>query len=525
MTKLLSINLVFFITVLAATQLFAADDGKGKGKKGDKGKPAAAATQKGQNLPWQQNQNQTRPTPDNHRPDQVLNAIPDDCKEILGGAPYRSLAKALSQLAQERDFTRVLQGMGLVVTNVSWQDTGRHYGSSGGNNISDVRLAAITFNREGKVEPITQPIIRLDNFEDKSVDIKMSEVTVPVGNAWGVPLFGVSLRDYLEGISMFTTYGERFKGSLYAERDSEVLVSAQASMMPVPANGEAHFVPAIYNYQSTKEHPAVLVIMVSNRGTTMTVIDNERDKLPAGELSGSGQMLFHNENGLKKPFVLESRKDVAATKKGRDRIQKLEESGQDIAGQSGANQVMMIQVPLRHPEMRRYAMTYGLESFSADAMPKMRSAATSFGARGLDEGVVDVAKYDLGKFEETNGRNDLERDPNVPIRIDVVRYMATDTAELTGQEATELPEQLRGVFEAGKNLGSLVTGFSGHRITRNYEPWRNRWWNRIVFPYIPPHYRTNPWVFLEERFGPGWKYRFASADAAEITVRSLELQK
>lgn len=66
--------------------------------------------------------------------------------------------------------------------------------------------------------------------------------------------------------------------NLLAERDTHVLVSAQAAFLPVPQQGIAEFNPVIFNYQSYAANPAVLAIVVTAEGTSATIIDNERDR-------------------------------------------------------------------------------------------------------------------------------------------------------------------------------------------------------------------------------------------------------
>ena len=58
------------------------------------------------------------------------------------------------------------------------------------------------------------------------------------------------------------------------------LVSAQATFLPVPREGQATFWPVIFNYQSSRKNPAVLTLLVTRQGTSMTVVDNVRDTLP-----------------------------------------------------------------------------------------------------------------------------------------------------------------------------------------------------------------------------------------------------
>lgn len=463
-------------------------------------------------LPWNQKTQEPvseqpnkigRPTPD--RPDTSL-----VCEKALSSPEYISVVSELATLDRNRSVSAFLMGLGLDISMVSWQDTGRHRNSAGGSNISDARLIALTATERGQIQTHVMPIIRLPNFEDKTVDVDLSEVTIPMGNAWGVKPFGVSLKTVLERLSTFTSFEEPIE-SLYLERDSQVLVSAQTSVLPVPSKGQAYFVPSLYNYSSSAGNPATLVLLVSNRGTSVTVLENNRDKIQSGE---SGQIIYHNDNGEKKPFVLERLKDVASTQEGKERLEELSKSGQSIAGQASVNQVLMIQVPLVHWQNR-----LTVPFFSLASMDGLESAQRRSIPKGLDTGVVDVAKFGVGKYIELNGLKGLKRDPTLPIRIDVVRYMASDTANLSEDEMRRIPEELRGIYEAGKNLGSLVTADNRTRITRNYQPWTMPWWSKVVIGYFPlPIGYRDYQSYFAERFGDSWIYRFSSEEAAVTTM-------
>lgn len=74
---------------------------------------------------------------------------------------------------------------------------------------------------------------------------------------------------------------------LLATRDSHVLVSAQACFLPIPKGEEAVFNPVIFNYQSEAGNPAVLAILVTREGTSMTIVDNTRDAVQTAALTVS----------------------------------------------------------------------------------------------------------------------------------------------------------------------------------------------------------------------------------------------
>ena len=124
-------------------------------------------------------------------------------------------------------------------------------------------------------------------------------------------------------------------GSLLAKRDSHVLVSAQATLLPIAKEGTATFWPVIFNYQSTKKNPAVLVLLVTRQGTSMTIVDNARDSVGA---ESWGQRLFFNAGGQRAPLTAE-------------RLSAVQASGVTSNGESAeslgddANLLMIVQVP------------------------------------------------------------------------------------------------------------------------------------------------------------------------------------
>src|SRR5207237_2825852 len=104
--------------------------------------------------------------------------------------------------------------------------------------------------------------------------------------------------DFLDHPDDFLHNPESWPGNdhtLLSDRDSHVLASAQACFLPVPQEGKATFNPVLFNYQSVSGDPAVLTILATREGTSVTVIDNKRDAFHAGR--SWGQRLFFNQNG------------------------------------------------------------------------------------------------------------------------------------------------------------------------------------------------------------------------------------
>ncbi len=132
------------------------------------------------------------------------------------------------------------------------------------------------------------------------------------------------------------------RSSLLAERDSHVLVSAQAAFLPVPELGKAEFNPVIFNYQSYQGDPAVLTIVATREGTSATIIDNVRDAFPTG--FSWGQRLFFNQDGERASYTGERLSDFTSQRgpSGSDAPQ--------AGSESGMNMVLIIQVPLKQKE-------------------------------------------------------------------------------------------------------------------------------------------------------------------------------
>ncbi len=190
---------------------------------------------------------------------------------------------------------RLAAKYGLEILNVTWEDTGRYYGSAVGPNISDVTLQVSHPDSQSRGQALAlMPVIRYPNFSDLTADIRLEDFYLLVGNEKGGDLQRVSLKEYLGNIRAYLTDGGSWAGresSLLAPRDSHVLVSAQAAFLPIPQGGKASFNPVIFNYQSYAGDPAVLTIVATREGTSATVIDNTARRLPQRLFLGPAAVL------------------------------------------------------------------------------------------------------------------------------------------------------------------------------------------------------------------------------------------
>jgi hypothetical protein len=382
---------------------------------------------------------------------------------------YHGMVKRVAGMVDSESAYTMAQAQGLQILNVLWEDTGRWEGSSVGPNISDVTIEVEGFRNGKRHSTYLMPVMRHDNFTDKTADVKMDNILIPVGNQHGGQLELISLKELLENPGQYLSDADKGKikgDSLYAaKRDSHVLVSAQHAFLPVPKEGQATFWPVIFNYQSTKKNPAVLTILVTRQGTSMTIIDNVRDTVGGG---GSwGQRLYFNQDGKKAPLIAERLKDVQASGKTANG-----DDAQNLGADS--NVLMLIQVPLKYKAPRYYGYGGGVAAESGGAMPPPPPAAKSAAAptdadrsRGSD---VDVAVLGHGPtdgpYTELDGLT-VQRDTRFPVRVTLQFYQATSNGVVSRDNMKSMAAQIKKVYAKGDYVGSLVvpTGADRKRPT------------------------------------------------------------
>lgn len=361
---------------------------------------------------------------------------------------------------------------GLDIVDLTWEDTGRYKGSCVGPNISDM---TIQVNDGGKVT--CMPVIRHPNFGDKTADVCIDDVFIRVGNESGGPMSRVSLRYYLRELRKFLTKPSSWAGSetsLLAPREKDVLVSAQACFLPVPASGQATFNPVLFNYQSYKGAPAVLAIVVTREGTSATIIDNQRDAFGAG--AAWGQRLFFNQNGERASFTGTRLTEFAAA--GGDATDRVDSV--DAARAAGLSCVMLIQVPLVQPQLARRSAPMMCAAMPAPAAGRAKACAED--AAGIDDAVIGHGDVE-GPFTEIDGLA-IKRDARFPIRVTIQFYKATDTGAVSSAEMKAFADQISSVYADAKAVGSLVCDPDTGRSTEwddggagKQEP--ADWWQRF----------------------------------------------
>jgi hypothetical protein len=359
--------------------------------------------------------------------------------------PYENVIARVAGMVSDAEANRLASRHGLRVLNVLWEDTGRWQGSSVGPNISDVTIE-VASKEGGRHRRWLMPVIRFPNFSDRTADVRLDRFFVRVGNEReGGRERVVSLRELLAHPTRYMSHPEKGAirgGTLLAERDTHALVSAQAAFLPVPRGGKATFHPVIFNYQSFARNPAVLAILVTRQGTSMTIVDNARDSVGGRSW---GQRLFFNAAGKRAPLTAERLSDVkerGSTSNG--------ESARSLG--ADANLLMLVQVPLQVKRQRRFfsMMPAGAVAESAP----MSKARRSGGRSDMETAVLGHGDAE-GPYTELDGLT-IERDPRFPVRVTVQLYQATSDARIGEENMDRLARQLSAVYEKGDHVGSLV---------------------------------------------------------------------
>jgi hypothetical protein len=376
---------------------------------------------------------------------------------------YAQVVQKVAAMTENERATRLVNRAGLQLLNVLWEDTGRWEGSAVGPNISDVTIEVQMDGPNGQTQTALMPVMRHDDFTDKTGDVRMDRLMIPVGNQKkDGQLSFISLRDFLASPGSYMTLpnkGSIKGGSLLARRDRHALVSAQATFLPVPQQGKATFWPVIFNYQSTRKNPAVLTLLVTRQGTSATIIDNARDSL--GDATW-GQRLFFNKSGQRTPLTAERLSDVKASG-----VTMNGESAQSLG--DDANLLMLVQVPLKYraPIARKVAAPLQLDMLANDKPAAAAPAGNGTMKREAQaKSDVEVAVLghgpELGPYTELDGLT-IERDPRFPVRVTVQFYQATSNGVLAADDVKTLNAQIQKVYAKADYVGSLVVPSAADR--------------------------------------------------------------
>ncbi|MEO1401069.1 MAG: hypothetical protein AAFV72_07385 [Cyanobacteria bacterium J06635_1] len=389
-------------------------------------------------------------------------------------AQYRTVIERTRDMVYDSDAIALAQQWGLSVLNVTWEDTSRYDNSAVGPNISDMTIQVQQQHPEtGDYSLELMPVIRHPNFSDLTGDVPIDDFYVLVGNETGEDLERVSLKDLLGDLRQYLSIPDSWEGdetSLLAERDSHVLVSAQACFLPIAEGGGATFNPVLFNYQSYPGDPAVLTMLATREGTSVTVIDNQRDAFDAGRTWG--QRLFFNQNGERASLTGQRLSDFQAEQAGSGSSAS---SGETAHEEAGLNMVMLIQVPLK--QKQPFLPPVPMMAAEADGM--LLQAAPTAARSDVETAVIGHGEVE-GPFTEIDNLA-IERDPDFPIRVTVQFYKATSNGVVSETDMAEIHTQIQRVYDDADYVGSLVLDGRQGRPTDyagdHTQP--DDWWDRF----------------------------------------------
>lgn len=400
-----------------------------------------------------------------------------DAETLQAYQDYRQVIEQTVNMVYDGNAQALADQYGLSVLNVTWEDTGRYNNSAVGPNISDMTIQVQQQNPEtGDYSLHLMPVIRYPNFTDHTADIPIDQFYVAVGNERGDALRSVSLEELLGNLRQYLSEPDSWAGretSLLADRDTHVLVSAQACFLPVPQQGIAEFNPVLFNYQSYPGDPAVLTILATREGTSVTIIDNQRDAFDAGQTWG--QRLFFNKDGDRASLTGQRISDFVADNPdaGTDST-----TPNTIDEESGLNMVMLIQVPLR----QRNPMSFGAAEDSVMMAPAPTMQAEVARSSDVEAAVIGHGEVE-GPFTEIDDLP-IERDPDFPIRVTVQFYKATSNGVVSEADIQQIRQQIARVYAEADYVGSLVVdGLTGRPTEydgphEEPEDWWQEFWQR-----------------------------------------------
>jgi len=359
-------------------------------------------------------------------------------QNLFNGKPdNKKLTQTVANIASNSRLQKMAQEHNLNICSITWEDTGRYKDSCWGPNISDMTLRLDKDN-------ILLPVIRRPNFSDETADLPISHFTLTIGNETaGAPLRQIPLKEYLENKDghIKDASGNSVKSLFCAERDDVILTSVQYCILPLD-EGTCEFNVHLYNYQSSSEDPAVLVIVASSKGSSTQGI------------YGGTTALYFNNAGRAANYIAERLKDE------RKRLGKAVEGKMDQDEQE-RNALLIYQIPLKVKNPIRYDLEYdGCCDDSDDCFEEM-CCENENTCRGMDNAVlsVGVAHSDFKGITSS----DIERDPQFPIRCTIQLYKVTDQEDVPVEVFKEIAEKIERIYKSAEKSGSLVVDNSDRK--------------------------------------------------------------
>jgi hypothetical protein len=356
----------------------------------------------------------------------------------------------VANIVNNNETKELLKAYGLQALSVTWEDPSRYENSCLGKNISDLTL--VLKNNTRFRNNMLMPIIRYPNFGDISYDAPISTFKIRVGNeSSNAENKIISLKEYLQNIDKYCPDCVS-PTNLYDSRDETILTSTQCCILPVQSKMKTEFAVQLFNYQSSEDNPAVLVILASKNGTSTQI------------LGKNNQKLLFNDKGNARYFSAERLEDIRERNGDvKTKVDSFKEMKED---EKLDNVLMMIQIPLvvsrnTHPSntilCSMMTNNSGGQKECMYSSPKNQYVGyrgSSSRSKGMDMGQLSVGSEE-GRFLGTKGIR-LVRDKTAPIRCTFQFYRVTDRNCISPNNIHDISEQLNQVSKVSTAKGSLV---------------------------------------------------------------------
>lgn len=390
----------------------------------------------------------------------------------------------MNSILSDQQLKTIAKSRDLVITKVTWEDTGRNHNSCWGRQISDMTLA---------VDEHLCPVIRKDNFLDVTCDLPIDQFNVKIGNETGKEQLEIqSLKDYLSAIP-----SKKGPVNLIRPRDTQILVSSQACILPLE-DGTVEFRPQLYNYPTRSDSPALLVVLSTSLGTTAQVVQSKPQDLV---YNLNGQICHFLATRLRddrkaRGVALEGAMDKEEIERNLIAIYSVPLKQKPVATRSRGIQFHKGGGTLSAHNSQSYgggefflcasAPGVALPDYDDDdceidecgeevdgsvmALEICRSTKMSVQEskpkRGMDHAMLSITPT-KGKMIHAPQEYELERDEDYPIRLTLQRYRVTDSKDISPDTFTEIADIIAALYKKSDHVGSLVVDGPNNRVTES----------------------------------------------------------
>ena len=118
----------------------------------------------------------------------LLLILPTEAFPQLFESRYAKTIRRTAEMPRNEDAQKLATEFGLNILDLTWEDTGRYKDSAVGPNISEMTIQVSRDKGKGALEVTCMPVVRFQNFEDKTCDLDPRVFSLLVGNHDGSPL-------------------------------------------------------------------------------------------------------------------------------------------------------------------------------------------------------------------------------------------------------------------------------------------------------------------------------------------------